>query len=210
MIYHSVVNQLAINGYSKKKLKADGIIDKYKARLVAKGYHQKEGFDYFDTYSPVLRIVSIRTLIAISAQFRNSPNGCKNRILNGELDEEIYMEQPKGFVIKGQGNKVCNWHEKFGHNMLTHGFKINECDKCVHIKSNDNSCVIVCLYVDDILIMGSNNYVIIKTKKMSHSSFDMKDLGLSDVILGIQLKRNSEDFNSVPLCRNDIKEVWSF
>ena len=129
----------------------------------------------------------------------------KTTFLNGELDEEIYMEQPEGFVLKGQETKVCKlvkslyglkqapkqWHEKFGHTLLTHGFKINESDKCVYIKSNDKTCVIVCLYVDDMLIMGSNKDVINKTKKMLNSSFDMKDLGQADVILGIQIKQVS-------------------
>ena len=178
--------------------------------MSAKGYRQKEGLDYFDTYSPVSRITSIRTLIAIAAvyNFDIHQMDVKTTFLNGELDEEIYMEQPEGFVLKGQESKVCKlvkslyglkqapkqWHEKFDHTLLTHGFKINESDKCVYIKSNDKTCVIVCLYVDDMLIMGSNKDVINKTKKMLNSSFDMKDLGQADVILGIQIKRNSEGY----------------
>lgn len=81
---------------------------------------------------------------------------------------EIYMEQPERFVIQGQENKVCKlvrslyglkqvpkqWHEKFDNSMLSHGFKINECDKCIYIKFFNNSCVIVCLYPDNMLIMG--------------------------------------------------------
>ena len=77
--------------------------------MVAKGYRQKEGIDYFDTYSPVSRITSIRTLIAI-ASFNNMEihqMDVKTTFLNGELDEEIYMEQPEGFVVQGQENKVC-------------------------------------------------------------------------------------------------------
>ena len=153
----------------KRKLKADGSVDKYKARLVAKGYRQKEGLDYFDTYSPVSRITSIRMLIAIASlnNMEIHQMDVKTAFLNGELDEEIYMEQPEGFVVQGQENKVCKlvkslyglkqapkqWHEKFDHTMLSHGFKINECDKCVYIKTYANSCVFVCLYVDDMLIM---------------------------------------------------------
>ena len=93
----------------KRKLKADGTIDKYKARLVAKGYRQKEGIDFFDTYSPVTRITSIRMLIAIAAihNLEIHQMDVKTAFLNGELDEEIYMEQPEGFVAKGQEQKVC-------------------------------------------------------------------------------------------------------
>ena len=85
----------------KRNFKADGSIDKYKARLVAKGYKQKEGLDYFDTYSPVSRITSIRMLIAIASlnNMEIHHMDVKTTFLNGELDEEIYMEQPEGLVV---------------------------------------------------------------------------------------------------------------
>ena len=93
----------------KKKMKADGSIDKYKARLVIKGYKQKEGLDYFDTYSPVTRISSILMLIAITAihNLKIHQIDVKTTFLNGDLDEEIYMEQPEGFIVPGQEKKVC-------------------------------------------------------------------------------------------------------
>ncbi|KAI5322517.1 hypothetical protein L3X38_031589 [Prunus dulcis] len=92
----------------RKKLKLDGSIDKYKARLVAKGFTQKKGIDYFDTYSPVSRITTIRTLIAL-AYVHNlviHQMDVKTAFLNGDLDEEIYMEQPEGFIVKGQEHKL--------------------------------------------------------------------------------------------------------
>ena len=76
--------------------------------------------------------------------------------------------------------------------MLSNGFTINECDKCVYIKNTNNEFVIVCLYVDDMLIMGSNSVIINETKNMLNRNFDMKDMGLVDVILGIKIKRNHE------------------
>ena len=113
----------------KKKMKADGSIDKYKAILVIKGYKQKEGLDYFDTYSPVTRISSIRMLIAITAihNLEIHQMDVKTAFLNGDLDKEIYMEQPEGFIVPGQEKKVyrlvkslyglkqapMQWHEKF-------------------------------------------------------------------------------------------------
>ncbi|GKA75308.1 retrovirus-related pol polyprotein from transposon TNT 1-94 [Tanacetum coccineum] len=194
----------------KKKLRPDGTIEKYKARLVAKGYRQKEGQDFFDTYSPVTRITSIRTLIAIAAihNLIIHQMDVKTAFLNGELDEEIYMQQPEGFVVKGQEHKVCKlvkslyglkqapkqWHEKFDNTLLSNGFQINECDKCVYVKQYKNAFVIICLYVDDMLIMGTNMDVINQTKKMLHSSFDMKDMGEADVILGIRIQKNSNGY----------------
>ena len=91
-----------------KKRRVDGSIDKFKARLVIRGYRQKEGLDYFDTYSPVSRINSIRMIIAIAA-LRNleiHQMDVKTAFLNGDLDEEIYMEQPEGFSAPGQEKKV--------------------------------------------------------------------------------------------------------
>ena len=188
-------------------MKTDGSIDKYIARLVAKGYKQKEGLDYFDTYSPVTRITSIRMLIANAALHNLEIHqiDVKTAFLNGDLNEEIYMDQPEGFISLGQEKKVCRlvkslyglkqapkqWHEKFDKVMMSNGFTIYECDKCVYVKDTNNGYVIVCLYMDDMLILGSNNYIITTTKKMLSSKFNMKDLGVADVILGIKISRTS-------------------
>ena len=99
---------LSSKGVFKRKRKVDGSIDKDKARLVIKGYKKTEGQDYFDTYSLVMRINSIRMVFAIVA-LRNlevQQMGVKTVFLNGELDEEIYMEQPEGFYASGKQRKV--------------------------------------------------------------------------------------------------------
>ena len=133
----------------------------------------------------------------------------KTAFLNGELNEEIYMEQPEGFIVKNQEHKVCKlvkslyglkqapkqWHEKFDSVMIKDGFTINECDKCVFTKTVGNACIIVCLYVDDMLILGTNIEIIKSTKRMLSNSFDMKDLGVTDVILGIKIIRTPEGIN---------------
>ena len=87
----------------------DGTIEKQKARLVAKGFRQKEGLDYFDTYLPVTRITSIRMLIALVAVYGLEIHQMDVKIafLNGELEEEVYIEQPEGFVVPGKEKKVC-------------------------------------------------------------------------------------------------------
>ena len=135
-------------------MKADGSIDKYKARLVAKGYLQKEGVDFFDTYLSVTRITSIRMLIAIASIYGLEIHqmDVKTAFLNGDLDEEIYMEQPEGFISEGNENKVCRlvkslyglkqapkqWHAKFDSVMVRNGFHINECDNVFIISKLDN------------------------------------------------------------------------
>ena len=90
-------------------MKDDGTIDKYKARLVVKGFRLKEGLDYFDTYLPMTRITSIRMLIALAAVYGLEINqmDVKTTFLNEELEEEIYIEQPEGFVVPGKEKKVC-------------------------------------------------------------------------------------------------------
>ncbi|GKD53452.1 zinc finger, CCHC-type containing protein [Tanacetum coccineum] len=118
----------------KKKIKADGTIDKYKARLILDKRAKFVGYD-----------------------LKKAP---KQR------------------------------HKKFNHTMLESGFKINKCDKFVYVKDIKSGYVILCLYVDDMLIIGSNNKMIKSNKDMLKSKFDMKDMGLADVILGIKIIRS--------------------
>ena len=92
----------------KKKLRPDGTIEKYKARLVAKSYTQKEGEYFFDTYSPVARLTTIRALLSLAASYSLIVHqmDVKTAYLNGELDEEIYMDQPDEFIVTGEESKV--------------------------------------------------------------------------------------------------------
>jgi hypothetical protein len=90
-------------------LKVDGTVEKFKARFVAKRFKQKEVLDYFDTYAHIARIATIRTLIALASiyNFEIHQMDVKTAFLNGELEEEIYMHQPEGFVMPNHEQKVC-------------------------------------------------------------------------------------------------------
>ena len=178
---------------------------KFKARLVANGFKQKADLDFFDIFSPVTRITSIRLLITIAAIFdlKIHQMDVKTTFLNGDLEEEIYMDQPEDFVEPGQESKVYKltkslydlkqapkqWHEKFDFYMIENGYKSNECDKCIYSKSWNNLHVIISLYVDVMLIFGSNMYVINETKNMLKSHFDMKDLGEANFILDMKITK---------------------
>uniref|UniRef100_A0A2N9H138 Reverse transcriptase Ty1/copia-type domain-containing protein n=1 Tax=Fagus sylvatica TaxID=28930 RepID=A0A2N9H138_FAGSY len=203
----------------RRKYNTDGSLQTFKARLVAKGFRQKEGIDYFDTYAPVARIASIRVLLALASIFNLYVHqmDVKTAFLNGDLDEEVYMEQPEGFIMHGHEKKVCKlvkslyglkqapkqWHEKFDSVILSHGFKHNNADKCIYSKFTDCYGVIICLYVDDMLIFGTNMEGISKTKKYLTSRFKMKDLKEVDTILGIKVKKHSGGY---ALCQSHYVE----
>jgi hypothetical protein len=130
----------------------------------------------------------------------------KTAFLNGELEEEIYMDQPDGFAVKGQEGMVCKllkylyglkqapkqWHEKFDKTLMSVGFVVNEVDKCVYYRFGGGEGVILCLYVDDILIFGISLNVIKEVKEFLSQNFEMKDLGEANVILNIKLVREGD------------------
>ena len=207
----------------KRKLKANGSIDKYKARLVAKGFSQKKDIDYFDTYAHVTRITSIRVFIALTAihNLHIHQIDVKTAFLNGDMDEEIYMSQPEGCVVPSTEHKVCKlvkalyglkqapkqWHEKFDQVLVLNGYVINDLDKCIYFKSIDaTTYMIICLYFDNMLILSPNLGTINETKWMLASNFDMKDMGEADVILSIKITKTSDGFRLSQ--EHYVKKIW--
>ena len=93
----------------KNKYKSYRLLDKHKARLVPKGYAQKEGVDYIETFAPTAKWGTIRTLFSLAAQkgWKIHHMDVKTTFLNGDLKEDVYMDHPEGFAIKGKKQKVC-------------------------------------------------------------------------------------------------------
>ena len=117
------------------------------------------------------------------------------------------MNQPQGFIMPGNENKVCKlikslyglkqapkqWHQKFDEVVLSSGYVLNQADKCVYSKFDESGKgVIICLYVDDMLIFGTDQNQVDLTKEFLSSRFSMKDMGEADVILGIRIKHESK------------------
>nr|GEV25449.1 zinc finger, CCHC-type [Tanacetum cinerariifolium] len=192
----------------KRKLKVDGTIKKFKARLVIKGFRQKSWIDYFDTYAPVARISAIRLLIAMASIHNMIIHhmDVKTPFLNGELEEDVYMNQPRGFIMPGNENKVCKlvkflyglkhalkqWHQKFDEVVLSNGYLLNKANKYVYRKfDKTGKGVIICLYVNDMLIFGTDQVQVDMIKEFLSSRFSMNDMGEVDVILGIRIKHES-------------------
>ena len=159
---------------------------------MANGFKQREWIDYFDTYAPVARIMSIRVLLALISKYELIAHqmDVKTTFLNGDLDEEVYMEQLESLVHSRNKKKVCKLvtslyglkqtpkqlHEIFDSVILSDGFVHNGADKCMYSKFTKEYGVIVCLYVDDMLIFGTNMKGLFETKNYLSSMFQMKDL----------------------------------
>ena len=127
---------------------------RYKVRLVVKGFGQKKGVDFKEIFSPVVKMSSIRVVLGLAASLilKIEQLNVHTTFLHGDLEEEIYVEQPERFSVKDKEELV---HKKFNSFMENHSFNETMCDHCVFMKKfSDNDFIILLLYVDDMLIIG--------------------------------------------------------
>ena len=193
----------------KVKKSPQGVIIKYKARLVVKGYSQRKGVDYDEIYAPVVRIETIRLLIALAAlkDWQIHHLDVKSAFLNGEINEVIYVKKPEGFLVKGKEGYVLRlkkalyglkqapraWYFKLHSCLLSLGFVKSEYEQSLYLKQTDANFLVVGVYVDDLLITGSSSSVIDDFKVEMTREFDMSNLGSLSSYLGIEVKQ-SKDF----------------
>lgn len=159
---------------------------------MVKSYSQKKAIDYEETFYPVVRFASIRLILAIVSHLDLElfQMDVKTAFLNGELDEEIYMDQPIGFEVKGKEHKVCRlkhsiygfkelsrqWYFRFHQTITLIAFEMLDEDHCVYVKKTENNFPILSLYVDDIFLAGNDMEMIVTTKGWLSSTFEMKDM----------------------------------
>jgi len=177
---------------------------------VVKGFAQKKGIDFDEIFSPVVKMTSIRTILSLVAaeDFHLEQLDVKTAFLHGDLEEEIDMQQPQGYEVKGREKLVCRlkkslyglkqaprqWYLKFDKFMSEQGYTRCHSDHCVYLKKeNDGSYIIFLLYVDDMLVAGSNMQEINVLKRKLANSFAMKDLGAAKQILGMRITRDRKN-----------------
>ena len=189
----------------KKKRDGNDNVTRYKARLVAKGYSQIAGLDFTETFAPVVRIESIRTLLAIAAFYKLYilHADAKTAFLNGNSDLELYVEQPEGFLDRSYPNKVLRlrkslyglkqapriWYLLLCQHILNLGFKSCESDPSIY--TNIEKSIILSVYVDDILIFGLNQCSCETIFQQLSSQFKMQNLEPPTMFLGLKINWNA-------------------
>ncbi|KAK9140896.1 hypothetical protein Scep_010577 [Stephania cephalantha] len=196
----------------KTKLNADGSVNKHKARLVVKGYAQVFGVDFSETFAPVARLDTIRLLLAMAAQsgWKVFQLDVKSAFLNGLLKEEIFVEQPDGFVVQDQEDKVYllkkalyglkqaprAWYSRIDDHLIGLGFQKSLSEATLYVRKEGTNITIVSIYVDDLLITGNNQLLIDEFKSNMLKEFEMTDLGLMTYFLGLEVSAEGMKFLS--------------
>lgn len=204
----------------KTKMNANGDVQKYKARFVAKGYSQQPRIDYNEIFASVACLDTVRTILAIAAQNKwvVYQMDVKSIFLNSILEEEVYMEQPPGYEILGHENKVYKlkkalyglkqtskaWYSRIDSYLLQNSFNRCNNEPTLYTKMNEqHEIIIVCLYVDDLVLTGDLSIDMFKS--YMKKEFEMTNLGLTKYFLGIEVNQNENSiFFSQKKYANDI------
>jgi hypothetical protein len=180
-----------------------GNIERFKARLVVKGFRQKEGIDYDEVFAPVSKHTTLRTLLSIVARDNLELHqlDVKTAFLHGDLEEELYMQQPPGYEERGAGiacrllkslyglkQAPRNWHAKLKEELEKIGLSTSTADPGLFIMQMEQP-VYVLVYVDDILVAGKDVTIVTKIKKALMTIFDVRDLQAPKMFLGMEITR---------------------
>ena len=193
------MNVIGCRWVCKIKCRVDGNVERYKARLVARGFTQQEGIDYFETFSPVVKHATVKLMfsIVVSRNWKVHQLNIHNVFLNGVLTEEVYMKQPPGFVdfalpshksLYGLKQAPRAWYTRLSDFMISIGFTASKVDTSLFILSIGADIFYLLVYVDDILLMGSNSVVLYRLIQLLGSDFKLRDLGVVHYFLGIEVQ----------------------
>uniref|UniRef100_A0A2N9HU77 Reverse transcriptase Ty1/copia-type domain-containing protein n=1 Tax=Fagus sylvatica TaxID=28930 RepID=A0A2N9HU77_FAGSY len=198
----SHVNLVGCKWVFRIKRHADGSIERYKARLVAKGFHQQPGIDYSETFSPVIKPITIRTVLslAVASHWDIRQLDVTNAFLHGVLSEDVYMTQPPGFVHPSFPNHICRlhkaiyglkqapraWFSRLSQRLLALGFHGSKSDTSLFIHNSGTDLIFFLIYVDDIIVTGNNTHSIARLIQALQADFALKDLGPLHFFLGVQ------------------------
>ena len=191
------------------KRKPDDTIDRYKARLVAKGFHERPGLDYHSTFSLVAKSTTVRVLLslAVSQGWSLHQMDVNNAFLHGQLDEVVYMSQPSGFVDPNLLTYVCKlnkaiyglkqapqaWYNELDRFLLDVCFTNSISDTSLFIYHRGETTMYLLVYVDDLILTGSNNMVVQSFVDQLGSRFSIKDLGTLSYFLCVEVASCSGD-----------------
>ncbi|KAK6152092.1 hypothetical protein DH2020_014727 [Rehmannia glutinosa] len=191
----------------RNKMNEEGYVVRNKARLVAKGYCQEEGIDFDETFAPVARLEAIRMFLAYAAHknFIVYQMDVKSAFLNGILKEEVYVEQPPGFektlgdkvyklkkALYGLSSKHRVWYDRLSSFLLQHGFTRGKVDTTLFVFEKGQDCLLVQIYVDDIIFGATNESLCKKFSKLMQGEFEMSMMRELNFFLGLQIKQCQE------------------
>jgi len=177
-------------------------MERYKARLIANGFAQTEGVDYFETFSPVVKMATVRVVLALASIHRWTIQqlDVNNAFLHGDLLEDVYMTVSADLSVSGT-HKCCKlhkslyglkqssrkWYEKLSILLLSCGYQQAQADHSLFVKTADSSFIALIVYVDDIILTGNSTDEMAHIKHVLHSNFRIKDLGILKYFLGIEV-----------------------
>jgi hypothetical protein len=192
----------------KIKRGPDGRIKRYKARLVARGFSQVAGQDYGETFAPVAKFSSFKLVLALAASLKLELDqlDVKTAFLQGDLEEEIYMEQPPMFERKGMESKVCRllkpiyglkqsprcWNKKFHQTVTKMGFERTKSDYCVYVLRRGKELAILLVWVDDIILATNSPTLKEEVKAHLKKELEINDLGKLNYFLGMEISETKD------------------
>nr|KAJ0204523.1 hypothetical protein LSAT_V11C500235470 [Lactuca sativa] len=199
----------------RNKVDKDGIITRNKARLVAQGFTQIESIDYGETFAPVARIEAIRLFLAYASymNFIVYQMDVKTAFLHGVLEEEVFLNQPPGFVDKDHPDYVYRldkavyglkqapraWYETLTSYLLENGYRRGAIDNTLFIKNKGSNMVLVQIYVDDIIFGSPNETLSKEFAEIMSQRFEMSMMGKMTFFLGLEVQQQK---TGISICQS--------